>query len=139
VCYNVLENNIDNTFKVSNDPALVCWNPTMDLCEVLDQMMATYGHPTPVALLHNDTLFRSIYSPQDAPKVLFQRSEDYQEVQILGEDPYSHLSSCSTMKYVCCYSATCIPVDSTIGTANLPQKRFGPTSRRSFKKCIHTV
>ncbi len=30
-----------------------------------------------------------MYSPQDAPEVLFRRIEDCQEVQILGEDPYT--------------------------------------------------
>jgi hypothetical protein len=29
-----------------------------------------------------------VYSPQDAPEVLFYCIEDCQEVQILGEDPY---------------------------------------------------
>ncbi len=56
---------------------------------MFDQITATYGRPTPTALLHNDTLFRSVYSPQDAPEVLFQRIKDCQEVQILGEDPYT--------------------------------------------------
>ena len=31
----------------------------------------------------------SVYSPQDAPEVLFRCIEDCQEVQILGEDPYT--------------------------------------------------
>jgi len=30
-----------------------------------------------------------VYSPQDAPEVLFRRIEDCQEVLILGEDPYT--------------------------------------------------
>ena len=30
-----------------------------------------------------------MYSPQDAPEVLFRRIKDCQEVQILGEDPYT--------------------------------------------------
>ncbi len=34
-------------------------------------------------------MFRSVYSPQDAPEVLFRCIEDCQEVQILGEDPYT--------------------------------------------------
>jgi hypothetical protein len=45
--------------------------------------------PTPAALLQHETLFRSVYSPQDAPKVLFRHIKDCQEVQILGEDPYT--------------------------------------------------
>ena len=61
----------------------------MEPREMLDQITATYGQPTPAALLQNDTLFRSMLSPQDAPEVLFRRIEDCQEVQILGEDPYT--------------------------------------------------
>jgi hypothetical protein len=87
--FNVLDDNIDDAFKVSNDPALVGWNPSMEPREMFDQITAFYGKPTPAALLHNDTLFRSVYSPNDAPEVLFRRIEDCQEVQILGEDPYT--------------------------------------------------
>ena len=60
----------------------------MEPREMFDQIAATYGQPTPAALLQNNTLFRSMYSPQDAPEVLFQCIEDCQEVHILGEDPY---------------------------------------------------
>jgi hypothetical protein len=88
VVYNCLDNNINNAFKVSNDPALVGWNPSMEPREIFDQITATYGRPTPAALLQNDTLFWSVYSPQDAPEVLFCQIKDCQEVQILGEDPY---------------------------------------------------
>ncbi len=56
---------------------------------MFDQITATYGQPTPTALLQNDTLFQSMYSPQDAPEVLFQHIKDCQEVQILDEDPYT--------------------------------------------------
>jgi hypothetical protein len=87
--YNLLNDNIDNAFKVSNNPALVGWNPTMEICEIFDQITSTYGPPTPAAILQNNTLFRSVYSPQDAPEVLFRRIKDCQEVQILGENPYT--------------------------------------------------
>ena len=56
---------------------------------MFDQITATYRRPTPAALLQNDMLFRSVYSPQDALEVLFRRNEDCQEVQILREDPYT--------------------------------------------------
>jgi hypothetical protein len=55
--FNVLDNNIDDAFKVSNDPMLVGWNPLMEPLEMFDQITATYGKPTPAALLQNDTLF----------------------------------------------------------------------------------
>jgi hypothetical protein len=87
-CYNILDNNIDDAFKVLDNPALVGWNPSMELRKIFDQMTSTYRRPNPAALLQNDTLFRSVYSPQDAPEVLFRRSKDCQEVQILGNDPY---------------------------------------------------
>ena len=87
--FNILDDNIDDAFKVSNDPALVGWNQSMEPREMFDQITSTYGKPTPAALLQNDTLFRSVYSPNDAPEVLFRRIEDCQEVQILGEDPYT--------------------------------------------------
>ena len=87
VVFNCLDNDIDDAFKVSDDLALVGWNPLMEPRDMFDQITATYGRPTPAALLQKNTLFRSVYSPQDAPKVLFWRIEDCQEVQILGEDP----------------------------------------------------
>ncbi len=68
---------------------LVGWNPSMALREMFNQIITTYGQPTPAVLLQNDTLFQSVYSPNDAPEVLFRRIEDCQEVQILGEDPYT--------------------------------------------------
>ena len=61
----------------------------MEVQDIFDQITSTYGRPTPAALLQNDMLFRSVHSPQDAPEVLFRRIEDCQEVQILGEDPYT--------------------------------------------------
>jgi hypothetical protein len=87
--YNILDDNINNAFKVSNDPNLIRWNLAMELRNIFDQIMTTYGWLMPVALLQNDTLFRSVYSPQDAPEVLFRCIKDCQEVQILGEDPYT--------------------------------------------------
>ena len=87
--FNILDDNIDDAFKVSNNPALVGWNLSMEPREMFDQITATYGKPTPAALLQNDTLFQSVHSPNDAPEVLFRQIEDCQEVQILGEDPYT--------------------------------------------------
>ena len=98
--YNLLDDNIDNAFKVSNNPALVGWNPAMEVRDIFDQITSTYGRPTPVALLQNDMLFQSVYSPQDVPEVLFCRIKDCQEEQILGEDSYTvqqHLNNAVTL------------------------------------------
>jgi len=88
-CYNVLDKTIDDAFKFSPDPTLTGWNPLMEIIDIMEQMTTTYGRPTPTVLLHNDTLFRSPYSPTDAPEVLFSRIEDWQEIMTLGEDPYT--------------------------------------------------
>ncbi len=49
--FNILDDNIDDAFKVSNDPALVGWNQSMEPREMFDQITATYDKPTPAALL----------------------------------------------------------------------------------------
>jgi hypothetical protein len=61
----------------------------MEIMEILDQITTTYGRPTPNALLHNDTLFRSAYLPANAPETLFRCIEDCQEIQLLGKDEYT--------------------------------------------------
>ena len=67
-CYNVLNESIDDTFKFSNNPNLTGWNQWMGIMTILDQMVMTYGCPTPNALLQNDTLFQSVYSPNKSPE-----------------------------------------------------------------------
>ena len=69
--FNCLDNGIKDAFKVSNDLALVGWNPLMEPRVIYDKITATYGRPTPAANLQNDTLFWRVYPPQDAPEVLF--------------------------------------------------------------------
>ena len=49
--FNILGDNIDDAFKVSNNQMLVGWNPSMEPQEMFDQITATYGKPTPAALL----------------------------------------------------------------------------------------
>ena len=49
--FNILDVNIDNAFKVTNNPMLVGWNPLMEPREMFDQITAMYGKPTPTALL----------------------------------------------------------------------------------------
>jgi hypothetical protein len=88
-CYNVLNKTIEDAFKFSPDPNLTGWNQSMEIIKIMDQMTTTYRRPTPTALLQNDTLFRSPYSPIDAPEVLFRRIKDCQEIMTLGDDPYT--------------------------------------------------
>jgi hypothetical protein len=143
--YKVLNDNINDSFKVLDDLNLVRWNPTMELQDIFDQITARYGQPTPMALLQNDTLFRSVYSPQDAPEVLFHCIEDCQEVQILGEDPYTPqkllnnavrlLLQCGLythnfddwdQKQTCCQNDLDQPQDLCPGMLNASIKRIQP-------------
>ncbi len=55
--FNILDDNIDDAFKVSDNPMLVGWNPSIEPREMFDQITMTYGRPTLAALLQNDTLF----------------------------------------------------------------------------------
>jgi len=50
VC-NLLDDNIDDAFKVSKNPTQVGWNLTMEVRKIFDQITSTYGQPTPAALL----------------------------------------------------------------------------------------
>jgi hypothetical protein len=124
--YNCLNDNIDDAFKVLNDPALVRWSPSMEPRDIYDQITATYGRPTPAAHHQNDTLFWSVYSPQDAPEVLFRQIKDCQEVQILGEDPYTAQQLLNNA--VCLLpNAGSTPAILKIGTAKPRPTRSGPT------------
>jgi hypothetical protein len=136
--FNCLDDGIDDAFKVSNNPALTGWNALMEPREMFDQITATYGRPTPAALLQNDTFFRSVYSPQDAPEMLFRRIEDCQEVQILGEDPYTAQQLLNNA-VAYSYKPASTPVTSRIGTARLQPIKYGQTSKRSSKKPTHVV
>jgi hypothetical protein len=88
-CFNMLDDNIDDAFKVSNSPKLRGWNQLMEIMEILEQITMTYGCPMPNALLQNNMLFCSAYLPADAPETLFRHIKDCQEVQLLGEDEYT--------------------------------------------------
>jgi hypothetical protein len=57
VVFNCLDDGVNDAFKVSNNPALAGWNPSMEPREMFDQITVTYERPTPAALLQNDTLF----------------------------------------------------------------------------------
>jgi hypothetical protein len=42
-CYNVLDNNIDDAFKVLDNPVLERWNLSMELRKIFNQMTSAYG------------------------------------------------------------------------------------------------
>ena len=81
-CFQMLDANVPDQFKVSNVPSLIVWNASMSIINILDQLK-----PDMITLLQNDTLFRSAFNPTDAPKSLFYRIEQCQEIQVLAQDP----------------------------------------------------
>ena len=69
-------------------PTLTGWNANMSIMEMLDQLEMTYGKPDAMMLFANDTLFWSVFNPTDAPKSLFYRIEQCQEIAVMTLDPY---------------------------------------------------
>ena len=87
--FRMLDDSIDNNFKVSNDPNLKGWNPTMSVQMILSQLETAYGKPTGTTMWDNDKVFRAPFGANDIPESLFQRLERCQEVAIIGGNPYS--------------------------------------------------
>jgi hypothetical protein len=44
----------------------------MSLNQIFDQLMKTYGQPTPDTMRQNMTTILSPYNPQDTPEILFK-------------------------------------------------------------------
>jgi hypothetical protein len=96
-CFRMLDNTVPNQFKVSNQPNLTGWNASMSIQDILTQLETLYGKPTPMALHNNDILFRSTMATTDAPKMLFYRIEQCQEIANLAEDPYTLMQIMNTV------------------------------------------
>jgi hypothetical protein len=85
----MLDANVSAQFKVSNNPSLTGWNPTMSVLAILNQLQDTYGKPNMMTIFTNKSLFWSPMGPSDSPEVLFYRIEQCQEIQILGKVPFT--------------------------------------------------
>jgi hypothetical protein len=90
--YNALDMHVDNAFKVapSTIPPTIGWNVSMSLNQIFDQLMKTYGQPTPDVMRQNMTTFLSPYNPQDPPEILFKRCADCQEIAIIANVKYTN-------------------------------------------------
>ena len=78
-CFRMLDENVADQFKVSNIPALIGWNASMSIINILNQLYGTYSEPDMMTLLQNDTHFRSVINPTDAPESLFYRIKQCQD------------------------------------------------------------
>jgi hypothetical protein len=88
-CFTALDASINNAFKVLNNPNVRGWHAGMRVIDILDQLSATYGQPTPAVLEANNHIFRSPTSAVHAPKVLFCHIKDCAEKALLGKNPYT--------------------------------------------------
>ncbi len=62
----------------------------MTLNNIFDQLMTTYGKPTPDAMRQNNLNFLAAYNPQEPPELLFKRCTDCQEIAIIAKVPYTN-------------------------------------------------
>ncbi len=90
--YDALDTHVDDAFKVapSTIPPTIGWNASMSLNKIFDQLMKTYGGPTPDAMRQNMSTFLSPYNPQDPPKILFKQCADCQEIAIIANLKYTN-------------------------------------------------
>jgi hypothetical protein len=96
-CFRMLDDSVPIQFKVSNIANLTGWNASMSIQEILTQLETTYGKPTPMVLLNNELLFRSPMTTTDAPKMLFYRIKQCQEIATLAGDPYTQMQIMNTV------------------------------------------
>ena len=85
----MLDDTVSDRYKVSNMPNLTGWNSSMSICEIIVQMMTNYGVPDAMVMYNNNKLFRSPFTATETPEMLFHRLEQCQEVQTIGQDPYT--------------------------------------------------
>jgi hypothetical protein len=85
----MLDANVSAQFKVLNNLVLMGWNSMMSIIDILNQLQVSYGKPNMMTLYTNDTLFRSPMPAGNLPEMLFYRIEQCQEIQCIGNLPYS--------------------------------------------------
>jgi hypothetical protein len=88
-CFTALDSLVNDALKVSKDPTVQGWHAGMRVIDILDQLSATYGQPTPSALEANNHIFWSPTLAADPPEVLFCCIEECAEIAFLGNNPYT--------------------------------------------------
>ena len=89
--YDTLDLHVHDAFKAApaTAPGTVGWNSMMSLNDIFDQLMTTYGKPTPDAMHQNNINFLPLYNPQEPPEILFERCTDCQKIAIIAKVPYT--------------------------------------------------
>ncbi len=74
---------------MSNNPTLTGWNLMMSIIDILGQLQVLYGKPNMMMLYTNNTLFHGPLTAGNLPEMLFYRIKQCQEIQRIGNLPYS--------------------------------------------------
>jgi hypothetical protein len=92
VVYDVFDTHVDDAFKVAPSTVLptIGWNASMSLNKIFNQLMKTYGRPTPNPMQQNMTMLLSPYNPQDPPEILFKWCANCQEISIIANVKYTN-------------------------------------------------
>jgi hypothetical protein len=69
--------------------ASINWHAGMRVLDILNQLSATYGQPTPAVLEANNHIFHSPTLATNAPKVLFRHIKECAKKALLGQNPYT--------------------------------------------------
>jgi hypothetical protein len=85
----MLDKNINDHLKVSNDPNLIRWNLTMSIQLILAQLEALYSKPGNHLMWNNNKVFQANFLPNNAPEQLFHCIEQCHEVTIIVLNPYT--------------------------------------------------
>jgi len=56
-CYKMLKDTVPVEFQVSNIPNLQCWNSTMTIINILNQLHNNFGRPNLMTLIKNGAIF----------------------------------------------------------------------------------
>ena len=78
--FRMLDDSIDNNFKVSNNPNLKRWNPTMSVQMILTQLKTAYSQPTGTTMCENNKIFWAPFGVNEVPESLFLRLKCCQKV-----------------------------------------------------------
>jgi hypothetical protein len=89
--YHGVYDTVNDAFKVapSTIPRRIGWNALVSFNKIVDQLMKTYGCPTPNAMRQNMTMFLSPHNPQDLPNILFKWCANCQEITIIANIKYT--------------------------------------------------
>ncbi len=90
-CFDVLDAHVADAYKMAptTAPSTIGWNLTMLPNDFFEQLMSTYGKPTPDPMHQNNLTFIAAYNSKDPPQLLFKHCADCQEIAIVVRVPYT--------------------------------------------------